>query len=171
MATTWGLNIRFFHGRATQRKRKNAIRGLKNERREWKSNDAKIAPNFGWLLLSAFHYYIQSASLRAGNGRGSIMCNSVNECHAFTTIYSGGGQGCIEKMAPFKSPGLDGMSQSFVKIIACGWEWCYWGGVILPKFGKNLEIYKSCFHNFDSKIHPPLSLTSHLAALIINSLE
>ena len=28
----------------------------------------------------------------------------------------------LKKMAPFKSPGLDGMSQSFVKIIACGWE-------------------------------------------------
>ena len=32
-------------------------------------------------------------------------------------------------------------------------------------------VEESCFHNFDSKIHPPLSLTSHLAALIINSLE
>ena len=111
------MNIRFFHGRATKRKRKNAIRGFKNERGEWKSNDAKIAPNFGSLSFS-----LHPISLIAGNGRGSIMCNSVNECHAFTTIYSGGGQGCIEKMAPFKSPGLDGMSQSFVKIMACGWE-------------------------------------------------
>ena len=77
------MNIIFFHDRATQRKRKNAIRGFKNERGEWKSNDANIAPNFGQLLLSAFHY-IQSASLIVGNGRDSIMCNSVNECHAFT---------------------------------------------------------------------------------------
>ena len=81
MATTWGLNIRFFHGRATQRKRKNAIRGLKNERGEWKSNDAKIAPNFGSLSFS-----LHPISLIAGNGRGSIMCNSVNECHAFTEV-------------------------------------------------------------------------------------
>ena len=118
------MNIRFFHGRATQRKRKNAIRGFKNERGEWKSNDAKIAPNFGRFLLSAFHY-IQSASLIAGNKRGSIMCNSVNECHAFTTIYSGGGRGCIEKNGPVEITG----ARRYVQIFSQNYG--MWLGVML----------------------------------------
>ena len=97
-------NTKFFHRIATQRKRRNFIKGLKDEEGVWQ-NDEHI---FSGLLVGFNEKLFASSNPQNMNGVQEVVTDSMRT--KLAQAYSVGEvEKAIKDMTPLKAPGPDGM--------------------------------------------------------------
>ena len=105
-------NTQFFHGIATQRKRKHFIKGLKDSEGRWQSEEGiytKILVDFYANLFTTFNPQKLDSIM---DGVQRVVTEEMNS--KLTAIYTMEEvELAIKEMAPLKAPGLDGMPPLF----------------------------------------------------------
>lgn len=105
-------NTRFFHGMATQRKRKNYIKRLRDENGIWQSEEHCFSG-----LITGFYEKLFTSSNPQNMGRildgvHEVVTASMNADSTRPYIANEVDR-AIKEMAPLKAPGLDGMPPLF----------------------------------------------------------
>ena len=113
-------NTRFFHGSATQRKRKNFIKGLRDEQGVWQEDEevfSALLTEFYSNLFTSFNPHDLDRIL------GNVQTVVTEEMRAqLDKPYTSKEVGAtIIEMAPLKAPGPNGMPPLFFQI--------YWSNV------------------------------------------
>ena len=105
-------NTKFFHGSATQRKRRNFIKGLKDESWIWQGDEGVVSK----LLTEYYTQLFTSSNLqhldRVLDGVKSVVSEEMNE-KLVKTYTAEEVEIAIKDMAPLKAPGPDGMPSLF----------------------------------------------------------
>ena len=105
-------NSKFFHCRATQRKRKNTIQKLRSSTRQWSTCSEEVAE----ILVSYFQGLFTSARgpmcEEATNSIQKVISADMN--HQLSSDFTSWEvQKAINEMAPLKAPGPNGMPPLF----------------------------------------------------------
>ena len=141
--------MKFFHGIATQRKRQNFIKGLRDEEGVWQ-NDEHI---FSGLLVCFYEKLFASSNPqnmeRILNGVQEVVTDSMRTKLAQAYIM-GEVEKAIIDTAPLKAPGPDGMPPpppSFLSHILVRYRYGHYPGCsFMSEFWFFVKIYKPYLH-------------------------
>ena len=107
-------NTKFFHGVATQRKRRNFIKGIRDPDDVWVLDEREVGAIFVDFYTRLFSSSNPTDLERILEGVQPVVSNSMNE--ALTCLYSREEvEVVIKQMAPLKALGPDGMPLYFIK--------------------------------------------------------
>ena len=107
-------NTKFFHGVATQRKRRNFIKGIRDPDDVWVLDEREVRAIFVDFYTRLFSSSNPTDLERILEGVQPVVSNSMNE--ALTCLYSREEvEVVIKQMAPLKALGPDGMPLYFIK--------------------------------------------------------
>ena len=119
-ATQGDRNSKYFHSRATQRRRKNTIQKLRSTNGQWSSSNDEVAEiligYFQDLYTSANQDSCDAATESIEKVINSSLNNQLEQEFAAWEV-----QKAIKEMAPLKAPGPDGMPPLFYQH--------YWGTI------------------------------------------
>jgi hypothetical protein len=105
-------NTRFFHGRASQRRRRNKILGLKDEERVWREDKAEVAAlimqNFNNIFRTSLPENIEEAVAHVPN----LISQEMNDT-LISDFTAKEVELALKQMAPLKALGPDGMPPLF----------------------------------------------------------
>ena len=135
-------NTKFFHRIATQRKRRNFIKGLKDEKGVWQ-NDEHI---FSGLLVGFNEKLFASSNPQNMNGVQEVVTDSMRT--KLAQAYSVGEvEKAIKDMTPLEAPGPDGMPPPFLSHILVGYRYGHYPGCsFMSEFWFFVKIYKPYLH-------------------------
>ncbi|KAL0006905.1 hypothetical protein SO802_008407 [Lithocarpus litseifolius] len=108
-ASNGDKNSKFFHGRATHRKRKNSILRIQNSYGQWRKNPSEVdrcLVDYFKELFTSVH--IQNSDA-ATNSINSIISEDMN-AQLTAEFMEWEVQAALKQMAPLKAPGSDGIS-------------------------------------------------------------
>ena len=107
-------NTKYFHGVATQRKRRNFIKGIRDIQGVWVSDERVVGEVFVDFYSQLFSSSNPTDLERVLEGVQPLVSNSMNE--ALTCLYNREEvEVAIKQMAPLKALGPDGMPLYFIK--------------------------------------------------------